>query len=268
MFYKFKSIPLFIFLLVISAFSIAETQSNETLIEFQFATDPWPPFFLETTSKQISEGIGYELVVELFKTIPNAKPTFPKLPWKRALLEVETGAKDAIALLLKTDERAQYMEFTKPLMQTPALIFFNKKSFPDGFSWGDVSEFNQYKIGVVRGYSYGEPFDTYIASKPKNVHEVTSSTQLFSMLQRQRIDLVPENSAVAYTLAADQGWLENLGASEKVLSSDILHIGISKKSKHLSLLAELNRAIDALYKSGKIDRLVGQLGSSVKPELN
>lgn len=264
---KYIGISLVLLLVFISTDGMAEQISKavEEKPEFQFATDPWPPFFLETPESNISAGIGYELVVELFKNITEAQPTFPKLPWKRALLEVEAGSKDAIALLLKTPERSEYMVFTKPIMQTPALMFFNKKSFPDGFQWQKVSDFDGHRVGIVRGYSYGEPLDSYIETKPKNVFVVTSSSQLFSMLQRQHIDLVPENSAVAYMLANEQGWSEHLGAADEILSTDILHIGISKKTKYLHLLNQLNDAIEEMRSSGKIDQLVGHIGSSVQP---
>lgn len=233
--------------------------------EITFASDPWPPYFMHNQLSHVNSGVGYDLVNELFTLIPDTKASFPKLPWKRALLEVEQGTKDGIALLLKNAKREQYMEFTAPLIQSPAFIYFNRNRFPNGFEWNDTNDFKGLRIGIVRGFSYGEPLDSYILNKTDNIFEVTTSKQLFSMLARQHIDLVPENASVANKIVADQNWLESLGYAEKILSTDILHIGISKKSKFVSLIPQLNKAIESLRLSGRIDQIVGVNGSSVSP---
>ena len=238
--------------------------SSEAKI-FQFATDPWPPYFLDTNSDVVEQGLGHQLVTELFHKIPEYAPSFPKTPWKRGLIELELGVKDAIALLLNTEERTEYMVFTLPVIKSPSLIFYNKANFVNGFEWNHVDDLSQFKIGVVRGYSYGEMFDRYIETKPDNIFEVTTSKQLFHMLQRKRLDLVPESAAVAYALADEQGWSENLGAAKNIVAMDVFHIGISKKSPHLSILPSLNKAITAMRNSGRIDEIMGNIGSSVAP---
>lgn len=111
-----------------------EIQANDN-DRISFATDPWPPYFLGNESGIVDAGVGYTLVHELFSLIPGVEASFPNVPWKRALLEVERGLKDGIALLLENDERATYMEFTQPLIQSPSWIYYNRLRFPTGFEW-------------------------------------------------------------------------------------------------------------------------------------
>ena len=230
-----------------------------------FATDPWPPYFLENETGAVGAGVGYELVNELFSLIPGVDASFPIVPWKRALLELERGMKDSIALLLKNEERAKYMVFTQPVIQSPSWMYYNTQRFPNGFEWESVKDFKNLRIGVVRGYSYGEPLDSFIMNATDNIFEVTSSKQLFSMLQRQHIDVVPENASVANDIVASQGWIKTLGHAQKMVNTDILHIGISKKSKFVSLIPKLNEAIETLRLSGRIDQIIGVNGHSVNP---
>lgn len=238
---------------------ISRVQAEEVV---QFATDPWPPFFLETDSDRVTQGLGVELVKAIFARIPGVTPEFPKLPWKRALLEVEHGSKDALALLLRSKKREKYMVFSAPVMKTEGVLFFNKKRFPEGFSWQSVEDLKPFRIGVVQGYVYGDLLDSYIATESKNVFKVTRSKQLFSMLQRQHIDLVPESLAVAKGIVAEQGWSEDLGLVNKPINEDILHIGFSKKSTFLSLLPEINKVLYQLHQEGVIDGLLGDVGKS------
>jgi polar amino acid transport system substrate-binding protein len=249
-----------LFLVLSSNYVIAN--DNEVL---SFATDPWPPYFVENESGLVESGVGYELINELFSLIPGVDASFPIVPWKRALLEVERGLKDSIALLLKNDARARYMVFTQPVIQSPSWMYYNLQRFPNGFEWESVKDFKNLRIGIVRGYSYGEPLDSFIIKAPENIFEVTTSKQLFSMLQRQHIDVVPENASVANDIVASQGWTKTLGHAQKMVNTDILHIGISKKSKFVSLIPKLNEAIETLRLSGRIDQIIGVNGNSVNP---
>ena len=252
-------------LYLISLCFLSLNLNAEAVEEMAFATDPWPPYFLEGQSGDINAGIGYQIVSEIFALIPGVNATFPKVPWKRALLEVEQGVKDSIALLLKNDERAKYMRFTHPVMQSPAWMYYNRERFPDGYEWNNVNDFEGLRLGVVRGYVYGEPLDSYIANAKENVFEVTTSKQLFSMLQRQHIDLVPENTSVANDIVKTQDWRQQLGHAAKVVNTDILFIGISKKSKFVSLIPRLNDAIQMMRMSGRIDQITGTSGKSIAP---
>lgn len=254
-----------IFIPFLILFLFASFLRADEVVTMQFATDPWPPFFIENKSGDVNSGVGFELVTELFTLIPDVEVVFPNVPWKRALLEVEQGVKDSVALLMKNEERAKYMIFTQPVMQSSSWMYFNRLRFPKGFEWVEVEDFKDLRIGVVRGYTYGEPLDSYIKYAGKNVYEVTTSAQLFSMLQRQHIDLVPENAAVANSIVSTQGWLETLGHAKKIVNTDLLHIGVSKKSKFASLVPRLNEAVELMRISGRIDQIVGVNGSSVKP---
>ncbi len=192
-------------------------------------------------------------------------PRSPKCHGNAPYLEVERGMKDSIALLLKNEERAKYMLFTQPVIQSPSWMYYNTHRFPNGFEWGSVEDFKDLRIGVVRGYSYGEPLDTFITNATSNIFEVTTSKQLFSMLQRQHIDLVSENSSVANDIVTNQGWLKTLGHSKKMVNTNLLRIGISKKSNYVSLIPKLNKAIETLRVSGRIDQIIGVNGRSIEP---
>ncbi len=230
----------------------------------QFATDPWPPYFLESEHSSVDKGIGVDLVQAVFSRLEGVRPSFPKVPWKRALMEVQSGSKDAVALLLKTPEREEHMLFTVPVIQTEGMLLFHKNRFPQGFEWQTVEDLKPYKLGVVRGYSYGPLLDAFIANHDK-VFEVTTSQQLFSMLKRQHIDLISESLSVANGLSQEQGWHSKLGISQKPVNTDVLHFAVSKRSPFAHLLPEMNRIIEQMAKDGEIDKIIGIHGKAVKP---
>ena len=71
----------------------------------------------------------------IFDHLPETDVSFPLIPWNRALREVEIGTKDGIVVLLKTQDRERYLEYTEPLFSAASLVWYSRDKFPAGFEW-------------------------------------------------------------------------------------------------------------------------------------
>lgn len=243
----------FLLLLFLSAPVRAETN-------VRFATDPWPPFFLDNNHAEINQGAGITIVQEIFARIPGAKARFPEVPWSRALHEVEKGEKDGIALLLKTEDRERFLMFSDPVIEVPALFYSRTESYPEGIQWQEFADLKGKKIGVVRGYSYGSAFDNAVHSGELNIIEATSSELLMRMLVFGRVDLIPENVVVAASIVRSNGWQDKVKKHEPPLDLDVLYIAISRKSVATSLMPQINAAIKTLRENGRIKAIGNEIG--------
>lgn len=216
--------------------------------------DPWPPFVSGRLGEEATSGIAIDLATEIFGRMDDVTVKFPLVPWKRALREVRDGTKDGILLLLKTEEREQYMAYTDAVVSSSNLIWYSEDRFPQGFQWTDLEELKQYTVGTTRGYSYGAAVDEALAASDQTVIMAPTVAHLFTMLARGRLDLALANDFVGAALAEDAG--TKIHAAKRPTGTDVFHIAISKKSDASDLMPELNRIIAQLKKEGFMDKLL------------
>lgn len=255
-----------LFASVLALTQVVQTEaSHHAVSKVSFASNPWPPLFLNHDSGFAREGLGFDLISEIFSQIPEAEPSFPIVPWKRALREVELGAKDGIGLLLKTQERQDFLAFSLPVMEVPWPLFYNSKFHPEGIEWHSFSDLNLLNIAIVDDYSYGPEFDALIEGGTLNLTVVSTLEKAMRLLQHGRVDLVPGSQHVMQAIAGEQGWQQQLSNTTQVINMHALRIGIAKTSPAVTLLPQINQAIRELTKRGKIDEILASSGArSVK----
>ncbi|MCW8837517.1 MAG: diguanylate cyclase [Thiovulaceae bacterium] len=113
--------------------------------------DPnWMPFEKNDKGKHIGMTAEYIHILEKEIGIPikmvNTKS------WGESLRMGQERKCDIFSLVMPTKERLKYLNFTKPYLKIPLVIVTNL----DEFFINDISTVTSKKIGVVKGYAYGE----------------------------------------------------------------------------------------------------------------
>ena len=216
--------------------------------------DPWPPYVTGRLGEYADGGVAVKIIEQVFADIDGIEVRFPLIPWKRALLEVESGSRDGIPLLVKTPERETYMRYTQPLVTGYNLVWSVAET-GEAFQWKTIDDLKSRSIGVVTGYSYGEAIDRAIAAGDLNALEAPNVEQLFSMLEAGRVELILANDAVGYALAKKHPGVV-IEPARRALNSETFYIGISRKSAAAGLVPRINAAIDRLRRDGVIERIV------------
>ena len=217
--------------------------------------DPWPPYVNGELGGFAESGIAVEIVNRVFAQIDEAEARFPLIPWKRALLEVEHGQSDGIAILLKTSERERYMAYSVPLVTGYQLVWSIADDGGQPFEWAQISDLHGKRLGVVEGYSYGEAMDAAFASGAITAVRGPTQEHLFTMLAAGRVDLVMANDAVGYALVRKLGDAR-IKPARKPTNAEVFHLGLSKKSPAVRLLPRIDAAITRLHAQGVIERIV------------
>ncbi|GAK58120.1 extracellular solute-binding protein, family 3 [Candidatus Vecturithrix granuli] len=230
---------------------LALTQIQTAAQETKLGAFVYPPFYVEQNGQ--IEGIAVEIITELFERL-HLNWNLTMYPLKRALKYMETGKLDAIIILIKNPERAEYIDFTDPVITVRGLIW--SAADRGAIEFAQLSDLSRYKLGVTLGYSYGPEFDQLVQSFP-HVDPVNSDLLNFTKLLNNRIEAFPCNEIVAKSLFKQNPELQGkfTHAPNAFITWD-LRIGISKKSPLVEKIETINSILTALHKEEVIEQLV------------
>jgi polar amino acid transport system substrate-binding protein len=119
--------------------------------------ESYPPFEIWVDGRLT--GLHIELVEAAAKRL-GASVKWESLPWKRALLMVETGQADAVTYVTRTPEREAWALFLAGNVLTVSEVrFIVMKEQAQRITFdGNLADFlEQHKPIVVRGFMYGSP---------------------------------------------------------------------------------------------------------------
>jgi PAS domain S-box-containing protein len=132
-------------------FSQAEEKYMRTKKRINMCVDPdWMP--LEKIENGVHIGMAADYIAIFQKQIPIPVTLVPTKNWSESLLYAKSRKCDIFSLAMPTPERRTYMEFTKPYLNIP-LVMAARDDMP---FVDDVSALTGFKLGVVKGYAFGE----------------------------------------------------------------------------------------------------------------
>ncbi len=113
--------------------------------------DPaWMP--LEKIEKGKHIGMTADYIAILQKKIGVPIELVPTVSWTQSIEYAKARKCDIFSLAMPTEERLTYMDFTRPYLTIP-LVLATKM---DKFFVVDISKLEGKKLGVVKGYAFGE----------------------------------------------------------------------------------------------------------------
>lgn len=220
--------------------------------KLNFATDHFPPYYYIEENQP--KGIQYELAALAF-----AKMYIPFevkfLPWQRALKSAQYGNADGVFGLRKTSDRERWLIFPEEPLMTVRTVIFHRKKEP--FQYTGIASLSGKKIGVTKGYTYGQNFDQSTIFKKE---EVTSLRLNFLKLAAGRIDLVAAYKAVGlYTLK--QMKLDNeISFCDLPIHSMPIYVGFKRKPGNGEKAAEFSQTLKQIKESPECRKLIMEFG--------
>lgn len=195
----------------------------------------WPP--KEMVVDGYLTGIHIELIREAADRL-NLSVTFIAFPWPRAIDMVKTGRADAITFMSPTEERKRFGYFlTGNILSTApvGLVTLKETALRIGFS-GDLRALELYKIGTIRGYSYGDAFDH--ATWLQKDSGATNDRQLLRKLQAGRFEIVAAYIHDISYQAQTMGILGDIKMLRPYLSQGQANYLVFSKANHHASLAQ------------------------------
>ena len=209
-----------------------------------------PPFMYEYNGE--AEGIFPMIAREIFGRI-NVPVEIKAIPWTRALAYADMG-KVGIIGIYKNEERLKKYDYSDEIYTAKTMIYVLKEN---DFEYKNIGDLRGKRIGVIRGWSYGEEFDR---EKTKNyfyVDEVNDDETNFIKLVSGRLDclLIIKESADCF-LKDNPEYKSKIIEKEIPLLINRTYLIFSKNSNKKELLEKFNEELRRMKNNSELDAII------------
>ncbi len=221
-------------------FGVAGAQ--ELLVDVDDAN---PPFMFVRDGR--AAGLYPALMAAVFKEMKAQVLITPK-PWRRALSEIDSGTA-GVGGIYKNSERLKRYDYSEPMFVERVSLYALRS---DASRYAGVADLKGKRVGVIRGWSYGDDFDEARRAGTMVVEEVNSDAQNFAKLAAGRLDVV-----LAIVEAAEP----HLRAHRTVqlagsMAENPTFLAFNKSAGMQGFIEHFNAALSRMRKSGAVSRLV------------
>ncbi|PKG37051.1 transporter substrate-binding domain-containing protein [Psychromonas sp. Urea-02u-13] len=217
------------------------------------AQDPWPPFVMKGEVNH--QGISVDIVTAALAS-QGYQVKYKAMAWSRALNEVKEGRIDILPATWFTQDRTNYLTYSDSYLEN-SLKFIKKAG--DSFEFDGMSSLGGKKIGIVRGYGYGDEFlsaDNF--SRPEASNLVANLKKLLA----GRIHLTLEDELVAKSLITSKGLnIDDFSFTNNALSINRLHVTSGKaNARSAELITAFNKGLITIKGNGKFNEILNRYG--------
>lgn len=213
--------------------------------------EDWPPIMSRNGDEIV--GAGPELLFMILNELGLNMESRYVGSWDIVQEKAKNGEIDMIVAAYKTPEREAYMDYTIAYTLDPVSIFVKKgNSFPF-LNWDELVG----KKGVVtKGDSYGQEFDAFIAEK-LDVVIADSPSEAFALIISGEADyFVYAFYSGENALAKDEDLAEQIEILPNDVCAEDFYMTISKKSRLVGYLSQINQILQRLIDDGTVDELI------------
>ncbi|WP_408004240.1 substrate-binding periplasmic protein [Pseudomonas knackmussii] len=226
--------------------------------------DDDPPF-----SMQLEDGSVGGIYVDLNRHVlerMGCRTILVKLPWARALKELENGHLDVLPGAFRKPEREVYAYFSGAIWKPSRNILFMRKELQAQYPLHDLLDLlsTSFRLGAQVGVAYGESYQQLMSHTDfaGRVFFNANRLNLWHMIDKERLDgiIADENSGL-YELR-QLGLSERIVATDVVVSSDASEVAFSKRSNTPEFADHYAQEMRAVVDSGEyqhiVDRYLGR----------
>lgn len=199
----------------------------------------------------------YPEMLRLAFALMNEPVKIDAVPWKRAVAEIDAGTA-GVAGIYKNQERLQKYDFSATLL-TEKLVVVTRRD--RGLRFAGMEDLAGLHLGVIRGWSYGDEFDSMRTAGRFQVEEVVGDATNFTKLEAGRLDAVISIEQSSRKLLAAGGF-PSLHVLPVPMAMKTAHLAFNRSQHKGALLARFDAAIETLRRSGEMDRLIDRHLSS------
>lgn len=220
------------------------------------AMEDYPPYQHQEDGKVI--GMDAEAVREAFARM-GANAQFKVMPWKRALDEAATGRVDAIFSLFRTPEREEFLAYPETPLSSERNVLVARADDPATVT--GLGDIKGERVGVVVGFVYGEPFDSYAGVIKDSSYD---ADMLLRKLDKGRVRFAAMAQPTFLELAKDEEFTDRFRIVEGFrISEEGMYLAFSRATgeERAALLAQrFNQALAAMKAEGLLAAIQARYG--------
>lgn len=217
----------------------------QLVVQFDAAN---PPFMFDKGGA--AAGLYPAVFAEAFKRA-ELTVKLQAVPWKRALAALDEGQVGVGGIYQNAERLAKY-DFSPAIFEERIAIYVAAGQE----AGGKLEELFGKRVGVLRGWSYGDAFDAAAAAGKITKEELESDGQNLTKLAGGRLD------AVLAIVESGDAQVKALKLEGKVkrrpglLVTNPVYLAFSKGAGKKDVLAKLAQAVQAMKKDGSFDAIV------------
>lgn len=225
--------------------------SNETSIRLA-AEDSWPPF-----ADAAGEGLSHRLIAKAFALENIAFDTLV-VPYNRGLILTEQGKVNAVFnVAMQHNTRERFLFGEEPLFVATASFYQLSRKAPLAADKWSLPKGT--RVGIVRGYEYGDEFEKL----PNMVLKIVDNQyQLINLLLTDKVDAVVMYDRVAAQFLGTMGVQGEVRAVIANHSSELFLAFDRKNPSSPALAGALDKGLRQLKASGEYHSLIAGIATA------
>ncbi len=227
---------------------------SKAVPELRLITLEWEPF---TGPKLKNDGFIVEIALESFRSAGYTTIDVSFFPWSRCLEMGKKGDIDAVVAAWHNEERAKDFYYSEPLIVN-LKMFFKRKNSAVISTYSTLRDLEPYTIGIVRGYTYSEEFDSADYLKKDESDDVK---MMFRKFFHERTDIVAASYYPAlYVLEHElRLFKDDVEKIEPPLKKDPLYVIFPKENKNSRRLRDdFNKGLKILKENGRFQDILNK----------
>lgn len=178
-------------------------------------------------------------------------------PFQRSYEELRLGSVDIVPRVILTEERKAFVAYLGPIgYQQKNVVFLVRKG--EEASIQNYQDLQKHTIGTKRDTAYFKQFN-----EDKTIEKILSldDENMARMFAANRFDtmIVLDIPAIEKALR-DIGFRDYAYADYKYVQKIGNYYGMSKKSDHIDIYADLNAALLAMVEEGRVEQIYVKFG--------
>ena len=252
-------------LIILMFFLLASPGCADQLDRVRGGWYPWKPYqFLEHSrdGRNLS-GLDVSLFREIFEQELGKSLELPQLNWDIHQLQLQRGETDVAGGAFKTDERSRYAFFSDSYRTEDIVLVARRhhstaRSILNQPGFLQAIQTNDLRLGVVKGYSYGDTIDTWLRDPAQNGHRVETNSvrQNLDQLIQGKVDLVAVDRLVGAAMIWEQGLSDRVVIGHQPIFSGPIFAIFSRKSSTKELVDAFNQALQKIRDDGRYNQIV------------
>ncbi len=174
-------------------------------------------------------------------------------PWKRCLQDTDEG-RAGTGGIYKNEERMRKYDFSEALF-VERMAVYHHRNRPVVFD--GLESLHGKRVGVARGWSYGDAFDRAAREGLIATEEVSADAQNFQKLAAGRLEAVLAIDEAGAAQLAQPG-MQDIAKSPRYLFENPTYLAFAKTAQQGATLAAINRALETLRRQGRLQVLAAQ----------
>jgi polar amino acid transport system substrate-binding protein len=197
------------------------------------------------------------------------KAEFLKMPFARALVELENGRLDVLPDTLRRPERRRYAHFSQPAPLGIPNVLFTSVEAAQKYKLNKLEDLagTGFRLGVQIGVAYGDSFEL-LAARPgfrAQLTNVTERRNAWKMVAMGRLDGMVADLASGTLELRQLGLAAQVQPTKLVVSSERPSYAFSKRTTDAAFVQRFNRALDSMHADGSYRTLMDKYLPGVTP---